>query len=230
LLETKLKTLTAEFGVSANNIPAEFVEKVRRWVWLYQTRDEDEIERVLETRRQEFIAIQRQVRGANLPSDLAYVTLVESHFQPQAKNKADNAGLWQFTRGTARHIGLRVNAEVDERLDPHKSTAAACRYISQLQRHLGTGGSLMLALAAYNMGPGRLEQRMNQVEDPARRFDFWHLYRTRVFPALTRTHLARLMAAILIGRHPQHFGFPYQPTTSSKTVSSPTAPAATGSR
>jgi hypothetical protein len=65
----------------------------------------------------------------------------------------------------------------------------------------------MLVLAAYNMGPGRLKQRTEQVTDPSDRSDFWHLYSSRVLPALTRNHLARLMAAILIGRHPQHFGF-----------------------
>ena len=65
----------------------------------------------------------------------------------------------------------------------------------------------MLVLAAYNMGPGRLEQRTRQMEDRSKRHDFWYLYRTRVLPALTRNHLARIMAAILIGRHPQRFGF-----------------------
>jgi hypothetical protein len=65
----------------------------------------------------------------------------------------------------------------------------------------------MLVLAAYNMGPGRLKLRTRQIEDLSKRRDFWYLYRTHVLPALTRNHLARLMAAILIGRYPERFGF-----------------------
>jgi len=207
LLQEELKVLLSDLGVPTNNIPVDFVEKVQRWAYLYQTRDRDEMNLVLGPRRSDFHVVRQRLARANLPPDLAFVTLVESHFQPATKSPDDNAGLWQFTQNTARRNGLKVNAQVDERLDPNKSTEAACRYLLQLKRELGQEGSLMLVLAAYNMGPGRLKQRTKQVQDPVRRRDFWYLYRTRLLPAVTRTHLSRLMAAILIGRHPQYFGF-----------------------
>jgi membrane-bound lytic murein transglycosylase D len=206
-LEQELRALVTDLGVTDPNLPADFVEKVRRWARLYQTRDRDEMERVLGPRRTEFQAVRRQVASAQLLPELAFLSLVESHFRAGTVSRDGNAGLWQFTRDTARRNGLKVNAEVDERLDPHKSTQAACRYLLRLRRELGRESPLMLVLAAYNMGPGRLKQRTKQVTDPSDRSDFWHLYRSRVLPALTRNHLARLMAAILIGRHPQHFGF-----------------------
>jgi len=206
-LAGKLKVLVTDLGVPAQSIPTDFEQKVRRWARLYQTRDRDEIEVVLGSRRHDFEVVRQQVASANLPPDLAFVTLVESHFQAGTKSADDNAGLWQFTRDTARRNGLKVNASIDERLDPHKSTEAACRYFLRLRHHLGRESSLMLVLAAYNMGPGRLTKRMQQVGDVQKRYDFWHLYQTRLLPAITRTHLARLMAAILIGRHPQYFGF-----------------------
>jgi len=52
-----------------------------------------------------------------------------------------------------------------------------------------------------------LQARMKTIKDPDRQKDFWHLYSTRLIPALTRTHIARLMAAIIIGRNERHFGF-----------------------
>jgi membrane-bound lytic murein transglycosylase D len=219
VLEEELRALTQEFGVLSENIPDDFIEKVRRWARLYQTRDRDEMERVLRTLRKDFEAVQQQLANANLPPELAFVTLVESHFQAHAVSPTDNAGLWQFTRDTARRNGLKVNAHVDERLDPLKSTQAACRYISRLRRDLGPDGSFLLAIAAYNMGPGRLKQRMLQVQNPLNRHDFWYLYRVRVLPAITRTHIARLMAAILIGRHPQHFGFKSPTSNHLSTIS-----------
>jgi membrane-bound lytic murein transglycosylase D len=219
-LAGELKVLVTDLGVPAQSIPIDFVQKVRRWARLYQTRDRDEMEVVLESRRHDFEVVRQQVASANLPPDLAFVTLVESHFQAGTKSADDNAGLWQFTRDTARRNGLKVNAGTDERLDPRKSTEAACRYLLRLRHHLGRESSLMLVLAAYNMGPGRLTQRMQQVEDLSKRHDFWHLYRARLLPAITRTHLARLMAAILIGRHPQYFGFKTPTPGDLETISS----------
>jgi hypothetical protein len=48
---------------------------------------------------------------------------------------------------------------------------------------------------------------MKAIRDPHRRKDFWHLYSSRQIPALTRTHIARLMAAIIVGRNRERFGF-----------------------
>jgi membrane-bound lytic murein transglycosylase D len=220
LLQSELRVLVNDLGVPAHTMPTDFVEKVRRWARLYQTRDRDEMELIFGTRRDDFQSVRQQVASAGLPADLAFATLVESHFQSGAISADDNAGLWQFTRDTARRNGLKVNAGADERLDPRKSTDAACRYLQRLRHQLGPEGSLMLALAAYNMGPGRLTQRTRHVEDVAKRQDFWYLYRTHVLPAVTRTHLARLMAAILIGRDPEHFGFKTAPPDNLEAVSS----------
>jgi len=219
-LAGELNVLLVEFGAPVQHIPHEFDEKVRRWVHLYQTRDRKEIERVLGVRHRDFEVVRQQVAGAHLPPDLAFVTLVESHFQTDIISPDDNAGLWQFTRDTARRNGLKVSGGVDERLDPRKSTEAACRYLLKLQHQLGQPSSLMLALAAYNMGPGRLKQRASQLKGRSGPADFWHLYRAGVFPAVTRTHLARLMAAILIGRQPQHYGFEVATPGNFETVSS----------
>ena len=219
-LEEELKALLTDLGVPVHNIPIDFVERVRRWTRLYQTRDRRDIERVLASRCHDFEAVRQQLTNANLPPDLAFVTLVESHFQADAMSPHGNAGLWQFTQGTARRNGLKVNAAIDERFDPRKSSEAACRYLLRLRDQQGREGSLMLALAAYNMGPGRLNQRTEQLNDLSKRHDFWHLYRTRPLPALTRTVLARLMAAILIGRHPLYFGFKTAAPGNLETVSS----------
>jgi membrane-bound lytic murein transglycosylase D len=207
-IHAELKLLVDEFGSDAERIPADFLEKVRRWARLYQTRDRWDMAKVLESERELFDSLRQQVREAELPGDLAFITLVESEFKPTVRSKdKSNAGLWQLEAATARKNGLRVNNKVDERLDPKKSTAAACRYISSLRQALGTDASLLTTVAAYNLGPSRLQSRMKTVTAPDRQNDFWHLYSTRRIPALTRTHIARLMAAIIIGRNEKHFGF-----------------------
>jgi len=206
-IHAELKVLVDEFGSDADRIPSDFLEKVRRWARLYQTRDRSDMAKVLESQRELFDSLKRQVEEAELPPDLAFITLVESEFKPKVRSLTNNVGLWQLEPITARHHGLQVNSKVDERLDPKKSTAAACRYLSSLRRTLGFDTSLLVTVAAYNLGPSRLQARMKTVNSSHRQNDFWHLYSTRRIPALTRTHIARLMAAIIIGRNPEHFGF-----------------------
>ena len=206
-IKDELKILVDEFGSDSNRIPADFLDRVRRWARLYQTRDRSDMAKVLESQRELFDSLRQQVQDADLPADLAFITLVESEFKPKVRSRTNNAGLWQLEPTTARLHGLRVNSKVDERLDPRKSTAAACRYISSLRESLGPDTSLLTTVAAYNLGPSRLQARMKTIKDPDRQKDFWHLYSARLIPALTRTHIARLMAAIVIGRNERHFGF-----------------------
>src|SRR5262245_56225825 len=163
--------------------------------------------KALESQSKLFNSLRQQVQEAELPPDLTLITLVECEFTPMFRSRSNNAGWWQLEPTTARLHGLQVNSKVDERLDPRKSTAAACRYISNLRQILGPDTSLLVAVAAYNLGPSRLQARMKTIKDPDRQKDFWHLYSARLIPALTRTHIARLMAAIVVGRNERYFGF-----------------------
>jgi membrane-bound lytic murein transglycosylase D len=116
-------------------------------------------------------------------------------------------GPWQLTSATARALGLRVDREVDERLDLHKATRAGCRYLRNLILDFGAGSSVMLALAAYNLGPTRVKQAITKVEDPIKQRNFWYLYRARALPPETREYVPKVFAAIIIGRNPDRFGF-----------------------
>lgn len=76
----------------------------------------------------------------------------ESNFKPDAVSRSGAGGLTQIMPGTARGLGLRVDAKrkVDERMIPAKALDAGARYLkAQLDRF----GKIKLALAAYNAGP-----------------------------------------------------------------------------
>jgi len=71
----------------------------------------------------------------------------------------------------------------------------------------GAGSSVMLALAAYNLGPSRVKTAVRKVQDPIKQRSFWYLYRLRAVPPETREYVPKVIAAMIIGRHPEQYGF-----------------------
>ena len=89
----------------------------------------------------------------NLPPELLAVPIIESHYKVLAKSPKGAAGLWQLMPETARNFGLKVSEEVDERLDPIKSTLAAVKYFKKLY---SVFGDWQLVLASYNAGHNKV--------------------------------------------------------------------------
>jgi hypothetical protein len=82
------------------------------------------------------------------PSVLASVARHESGFDPNAVSPAGALGLMQIMPGTARGLGV-------DPMDPRQAVDGAARLLSG---HLQQFGSLDLALAAYNAGPGAVSR------------------------------------------------------------------------
>jgi membrane-bound lytic murein transglycosylase D len=137
----------------------------------------------------------------NLPSDLIFLSLVESGFNPYAYSRARATGPWQFMKGTAKVYGLRVDSYVDERRDPIKSTVAAARYLRDLYDLFGTWP---LAMAAYNAGEGKVMRALQKAQAES----FTDIAKTRLIRRETKEYVPRFMAATIIARNPDRYGFP----------------------
>jgi membrane-bound lytic murein transglycosylase D len=103
--------------------------------------------------------IARVLREHGVPPEIAALPHVESSFNPAAYSKAGAAGLWQFMPSTAKRF-MRVDAIVDERLDPYSATEAAANLMLYNYRLLGTWP---LAVTAYNHGPGGLRRAQDEL-------------------------------------------------------------------
>ncbi|OLQ79168.1 lytic transglycosylase [Photobacterium proteolyticum] len=101
-----------------------------------------------------------QLEKHQLPKSLVLIPMLESTFNPTVVSPANAAGLWQLMPATAKRFGLNVNERQDERFDVNRSTEAAIAYLRFLYRKFNQ--DLMLTLAAYNSGEGRVQRAMNQ--------------------------------------------------------------------
>lgn len=102
--------------------------------------------------RSYFPIIERIFREENLPEDFKYLVLQESALIPDAVSSSDAVGFWQFKDFTAREMGLRVDRQVDERMNIVASSRAAARYLKKNNERYFD--NWVITLMAYQMGPG----------------------------------------------------------------------------
>ena len=174
--------------------------RVRRWTQQFATHQHD-LQASLD-RAQPFLwHIVQRIDERGLPTELALLPIVESGYDPSARSYMGASGLWQFMPGTADHMGLSRDWWYDGRNDVIASTDAALSYLDDLHRRYG--GDWLLALAAYNAGPGRVDAALAraQREDPDA--SYWDLE----LPLETTEYVPKLLALRRIMFAPERFGF-----------------------
>jgi membrane-bound lytic murein transglycosylase D len=155
--------------------------------------------------------IRAKLHEYGVPEDMVYLALIESGYSSSAVSRARAVGMWQFIKGTAKLYGLRVDSWVDERRDPWRATDAAARHLADLRDRFG---SMYLAAAAYNAGAGRVGRglrRLGPDDDDAEEDNpdatFFRLYDTRFLRRETKDYVPKLIAAALIAKQPEKYGF-----------------------
>ncbi len=91
----------------------------------------------------------------NLPLELKYVSIIESHLNPLAKSPMGATGLWQFMYATAKYKGMSITSIEDERRNPQIATQFAVKYFEQLH---SIYEDWLLAISAYNAGAGNINK------------------------------------------------------------------------
>ena len=196
------------------NLPETFNEGVDKWIEYFQGRGRDSMKRYLSRSSRYLPKMKAILKKHGLPEDLVYIALIESGFNAKALSRARAVGYWQFIRGTGRRYNLQQNYYVDERRDYIASTEAAAKYLKALYNLFG---SWYLAIASYNVGENRIK---NLVMRHYTR-DFWQLAKDKRLPRETENYLPKFLAARLIAKHPEKYGFDdvvYEPPLDFKEV------------
>lgn len=168
-------------------IPVTFNPVVKDCVELYVERRRSLLRSMLTLGDLYFPQIEEALDKHGLPTELKYLTIVESALNPTAVSPAGASGLWQFMLATAKIYGLTVNSLIDERLDPKKSTEAACRYLKDMYQIYG---DWLLVIASYNCGPGNVNRAIRSAGGKA---NFWAIY--PYLPKETRRYVPLFIGA-----------------------------------
>jgi membrane-bound lytic murein transglycosylase D len=185
----------------------ETFDRVRYYVSMFTGYARDEFVERLERGTRYEPMIRTQLRAGDLPEDMYYLALVESGFNPHAYSRAAAVGMWQFMSSTARGMGLRVDWWVDERRDPILSTRAAIGFLRGLREQFG---SMYLAAAAYNGGPGRIARGLSRYSDELEGTSgddmFFALAQKKFLRNETREYVPQLIASALVAKEPARYG------------------------
>ncbi|GAA4312102.1 lytic transglycosylase domain-containing protein [Nibribacter koreensis] len=190
LIQDRLSCLEQE-------IPLEFNKHVRGLIDYFTIRNRKYTRRILEREQLYFPMFEKYLAKHNMPDELKYLAVVESALLPKAVSSAKAVGLWQFMAPTANDFKLVQNSYLDERMDPEKSTEAACKFLKSLHRMFG---SWEMALAAYNCGPGNVRKAITR---SGGKRTFWEIY--PYLPKETRSYVPSFTAIVYAMNHaPDH--------------------------
>ncbi len=189
----------AEVAATHSDMPLMMTDPVAGYISYFSSRGRPTLEHALARSGRYQEMIQRVLKEEGVPQDLIYLAQAESGFHPLALSRAGARGMWQFMASRAKGYGLERDWWVDERQDPEKSTRAAAHHLKDLYNEFG---DWYLAMAAYNSGPGTVQNAVKRTGYA----DYWELYKRNVLPKETRNYVPIILAVTIMAKNPQQYG------------------------
>ncbi|MEM8893520.1 MAG: LysM peptidoglycan-binding domain-containing protein [Bacteroidota bacterium] len=98
-----------------------------------------------------FPIIEEIFKEEEIPEDFKYLVIQESALISDAVSSANAVGYWQFKDFTGKEVGLRIDKQVDERLNIVAATHGAAKYMKRNNFYFR---NWIYSLMAYNTGRG----------------------------------------------------------------------------
>jgi len=97
-----------------------------------------------------FPFIEREHAKKNIPEEMKFLAIQESALISDAVSSANAVGFWQFKDFTARDMNLRVDREIDERLNIVSASRGSSQYFKTINLSFDNWA---YAVIAYHSGP-----------------------------------------------------------------------------
>jgi len=191
--EAMLKNLkpNLQFSVVINDL---VLQQLNRYIGTPEGREH--MKSSLERMKAHRELIEKKLNEYDVPKELLAIPVIESGYQNLEPNNKKHwgAGIWMFITSTAKHFGLHVDKNKDERLNVDLETDAAMRLLKA--NHLRFK-DWHLSVLAYNMGETAVQKAIERTKSR----DSWTIIRKGF--EKDPEYLAQLMAAILIMENPK---------------------------
>lgn len=185
---------------SHHDFPITVNSRVEGWIDYFTGKGRPHMDRYL-GRSSRYLPTMKEIfKKYGLPEDLVYLALIESGFNLRAKSHAKAVGPWQFMKATGKRYGLKVDAWLDERRDPIRATEAAANYLKDLYLMFE---SWYLAASAYNAGEYKILRAIEELKTN----NYWRISQTRLIRRETKDYIPKLIAAAIIAKNPEKYGF-----------------------
>ncbi len=109
----------------------------------------------VERARTYFPFIEKIFAEERLPDDFKYLALQESALIADAVSVSNAVGFWQFKDFTAIQMGMRVDKQIDERMNIISASRGAAKYLKENNYQFD---NWLVALQAYQMGAGGVKR------------------------------------------------------------------------
>jgi len=159
----RLEKIPSLVNLTYNNV-------VRNCIHVYTMRKREQMEVMLGLSDYYFPMFEEIFDLYGLPFELKYLAVIESALNPRARSRVGATGIWQFMLSTGRMYKLQVNTFVDERRDPVAATHAAAKFLNDLYNIYN---DWVLAIAAYNCGPGNVNKAIRR---SGGKTSYWDIY------------------------------------------------------
>ena len=153
-----------------------------------------------------FPVIEPILKEYGIPDDFKYLAVIESGLT-QVVSPAKATGFWQIMKGTGKDYKMEINDNVDERYHIEKSTRVACEYLKASKERFG---SWTRAAAAYNAGNAGVLRQLERQEVSN--------YYDLLLGEETGRYVFRILALKEILKHPQKYGFNFNPDQLYKNI------------
>lgn len=176
-------------------VPLDYNEYVQTYIDIY-TKRKTMYGDMLGLSSYYFPIFEKALKTYNIPTEIKYLSIVESSLNPHAVSRVGATGLWQFMFGTAKAYGLNMDNFVDERKDPIQASYAAAAYFRDAYEELG---DWLLAIAAYNCGKGNVNRAIMKAGSR----NFWDI--RKFLPKETSNYVPAFIAAVYVMKYaPTH--------------------------
>lgn len=200
-------TVSARLKHIQKQVPLTYNEHVERLINSYTTdRYKSYFARMMGLGAYYFSIYEQVFEETGLPTEIKYLSVVESALNPHAVSRMGATGPWQFMFATAKMYNLTIDNYMDERKDPISASYAASAYLKDAYAEFG---DWLLAIASYNCGKGNVTRAIQRsgLTSPS----YWDIQ--KYLPKETQNYIPLFIAMTYVMEYHKELGIEPQAST-----------------